>query len=153
MNTYSIIRLRHFRVYAPEIPDALLEFSSVPSDCIPIQAMAISDGWRIGIPLDPSPEPPLVPVPQSFEAYLSTIPDHEQKHLVRWHTYGATIQELIARIPSFDEILLVSDGGAIDVYGSYGWILSDCGGNRLAHGTGPAYGHDPNSYRAEISGC
>jgi hypothetical protein len=50
---------------------------------------------------------------------------------------------------SLPDILLVSDGGAKDEYGSYGWVLGLSDGTRLVHGFGTVYGHNPNSYRAE----
>jgi hypothetical protein len=37
--------------------------------------------------------------------------------------------------------------------GTFGWIIGTTTGNRLASGSGPVFGFDPRSYRAETYGC
>jgi hypothetical protein len=45
------------------------------------------------------------------------------------------------------------DGGAMDDYGSFGWVVSTKEGDRLATGSGSVFGSDPRSYRAEGHGA
>jgi hypothetical protein len=49
--------------------------------------------------------------------------------------------------------MLVTDGGALETTGSFGWIIGTKTGTRLAAGSGPVFGFDPRSYRAETYGC
>jgi hypothetical protein len=36
---------------------------------------------------------------------------------------------------------------------TFGWIIGTTCGTRLAAGSGPVFGFNPRSYRAETSGC
>jgi hypothetical protein len=49
--------------------------------------------------------------------------------------------------------MLVTDGGAAANMGTFGWIIGTNDGARLASGSGPVFGFDPRSYRAETYGC
>jgi hypothetical protein len=49
--------------------------------------------------------------------------------------------------------MLVTDGGAAENMGTFGWIIGTTDGVRLASGSGPVFGFDPRSYRAETYGC
>ena len=150
---YSFLRLCRYRVYTHESPETLVDFSTLPSDCVPISTTAITDGWLISSPHAISSALTIDSPPQTFPEYIHALPDHERCCLLRYDTFGYDIHDIIARISTFDDYLLVSDGGAIDKYGSHSWVLSDIGGNRWATGSGAAFGLDPKSYRAEISGC
>jgi hypothetical protein len=56
-------------------------------------------------------------------------------------------------ISTLDDIILVSDGGAIADYASFGWVIAASDGSRLAKGFGSVFGYDPRSYRAEAHGA
>jgi hypothetical protein len=49
--------------------------------------------------------------------------------------------------------MLVTDGGAAANMGTFGWIIGTNDGARLASGSGPVFGFDPRSYRAETYRC
>jgi hypothetical protein len=51
------------------------------------------------------------------------------------------------------QIIVVSDGGAVQNYGSFGWVIGHKDGRRLAQGSGSAFGFDPKSYWAEGYGA
>ena len=148
---YDTLSYRRSRVYnSTFLP--LCSGSTLPPDCIPIDAIRISDGWRIG-PYNSLSTPTLPDLPLSFHEYLATLPDHERSLLLRFQFTTTDIHDIVSRITTFDDIILVSDGGAIYDYGSFGWTLGDVGGSRFAQGSGAVFGHAPNSYRAEITGC
>jgi hypothetical protein len=56
-------------------------------------------------------------------------------------------------IQDLRDLYVVSDGGAVDDHGSYGWVIGLSNGTCLAQGHGVVYGHDPCSYRAEGYGA
>ena len=138
-NVYSF----HSVAVAPELP----------IDCLPIDADLIADGYRIrvcGSLVDPPSLPYLSSL--SFREYLGRQEDHESCALLRFDTLGRDIHDVVDDIKSFDDIVLVSDGGVDKKCGSFGWILGKTNGERLAQGSGSVFGYDPSSYRSEISG-
>jgi hypothetical protein len=68
-------------------------------------------------------------------------------------TTTTTATTTCALITDLRDVILVSDGGAMDDHGSFGWVLGQQNGTRLAHGFGSVFGHDPRSYRAEGYGA
>ena len=51
-----------------------------------------------------------------------------------------------------DQFKAASDGSVVGTDGTFGWVISDPEGNRLAKGLGRAFGHPMSSYRAEAFG-
>jgi hypothetical protein len=49
--------------------------------------------------------------------------------------------------------MLVTDGGATDNMGTFGWITGTTNGLRFAAGSNPVFEVDLHSYRAETYGC
>jgi hypothetical protein len=113
----------------------------------------IRDGLRVRVP-----DPPLSPsVPdhstKSFSAYISRQPEHLSTLFPRWRFIAKLIQEFYHLISDLSQVLVATDGGATDDYGSFGWVIALKSGQRLAQGQGITFGYDPRSYRAENYGC
>ena len=127
--------------------------SDLPDDIIPVDIQDIADGWQISnvrfrYPIPPVPEPV-----QTFQEYVESRPDYESLLLLRHELLGGDIFDIGKHLKNLDNIILVSDGGALAQYGSYGWVLGTKDGKRLAQGSGAAFGFDPRSYRAEGYGA
>jgi hypothetical protein len=54
---------------------------------------------------------------------------------------------------NLSNILLVTNGAAVNNMGAFGWIIGTKTGTQLATGSGPVFGFDPWSYRAKTDGC
>ena len=67
--------------------------------------------------------------------------------------FDRNIHEIVSVLQESELYLLVSDSGADRKCGSVGWTLGCPDGGRLAQGWGSVFGYNPQSYRAEISGC
>jgi exonuclease III len=124
-----------------------------PDDGIPVDCSATADGWRIPGSLaviPPTISPGLSP---TFDAYIDQQPDHIAALLPRLNWYCQDVFDFCDQAADLSAILLVTDGGAANNMGSFGWIIGTLSGTRLASGSGPVFGFDPRSYRAETYGC
>ena len=91
------------------------------------------------------PEPP--PTPTSLPALVETLDPWEQ-YLLRDLEFLVPEQTIWDAVSSH-QCIFASDGSAPKTRGSFAWVLSDTGGNRLAQCSGPVFGHKISSYRAE----
>jgi hypothetical protein len=89
----------------------------------------------------------------SFTKYIQSLPDHESLLLQHVELCGQTIYDVCDALQPLSDIILVSDGGSMDDYGSFGWVISTKEGDRVAKGSGSVFGSDPRSYRAEGHGA
>ena len=93
------------------------------------------------------PVPPPPPTPISIMDMIDKMDEWEQ-HLLRDLVLLEPEPAIWTALTTM-ECIFVSDGSAPEPRGSFGWILSDPDGNRLAECSGPAFGIKPNSYRTE----
>jgi exonuclease III len=125
----------------------------LPIDSIPVDITDIDVGWymfQTTNPSNPPDEPNAFP---SFSEYLQSLPDHECLLLQRYEILCDDVYDLCTNLQNISEIVLVSDGGAAFDCGSYGWVMCNQDGTRLARGSGSVFGFDPRSYRAEGHGA
>ena len=147
---YAVLRPVRFRIFSFGFK---LKTLDLPDDCSPVDCSATSDGWRISR-YHPISIPEMLPMSDpTFEDYLDGIPEFERCQLLRYTLYDHTVSEVVHTLQQCDTYLLVSDRGADRKCGSYCWTLGCTDGRRLAQGWGSVFGFDPQSYRAEISGC
>jgi hypothetical protein len=125
----------------------------LPSDAIPVDISDIDDGWYMFDPMVPAPTLDQTVQFPSFREYLQELPDHQSLLLQRYEICCESIYDVCAKLQSLSGVILVSDGGALDDCGSYGWVISLSDGTRLARGSGSVFGYDPRSYRAEGHGA
>jgi hypothetical protein len=118
-----------------------------------VECSETSDGWRIpGLPsavLTPLP-PAIAP---TFDIFIDQQPEHIAALLphIQWHCHDA--YNFCSQASDLSHTLLVTDRGAADNMGTFGWIIGTTSGTRLATGSGPVFGFNPRSYRAETYGC
>jgi hypothetical protein len=129
------------------------DIQNLPTDAIPVDVTDIDVGWymfdtvaSVSLELD------LVAFP-TFVEYLQSQPEYESLLLQRFEIFDEDIYAVCEQLRVLSEIILVSDGGAIDNYGSYGWVVSTKEGTKIAQGSGSVFGCDPRSYRAEGYGA
>jgi hypothetical protein len=127
--------------------------SNFPTDAIPVDIIDIDDGWYM---FDPSPvqtSPPASIMVKSLSEYFLDLPEHEAVLLQHWKFLTGDVFDFCSSISTLDNIILISGGGAIDDYASFGWVIGASDGSRLAQGFGSVFGYDPRSYRAEAHGA
>jgi hypothetical protein len=95
----------------------------------------------------------LSPIHATFSAYLNALPEHESSILTNYALLQGDAVATCALISDLQDVILVSDGGAMDNHGLFGWVLGLQNGTCLAHGFGIVFGHKPRSYRAEGYGA
>lgn len=127
--------------------------STLPDDAVPVDISDIDEGWYMFTPLVPTGAiQDQIDCP-SFSEYVQSLPDHESLLLQRVELCSESIFDVCKKLQALSEIILVSDGGAVDDYGSYGWVVGNLDGERIAKGSGSVFGNDPRSYRAEGHGA
>jgi hypothetical protein len=89
----------------------------------------------------------------TFAEYLQGQPEHESLLLHWFKIFAEDIYAVCEQIRVLSEIILVSNGGAIDNYSSYCWVVSTKEGIKIAQGSGSVFGCNPQSYRAEGYGA
>jgi hypothetical protein len=126
---------------------------NLPEDAIPGDVTDIDVGWYMFDTALPAPlEMNLVAFP-TFAEYLQSQPEHKSLLLQRFELFAEDIFAVCEQIRVLSKIILVSDGGAINDYGSYGWVVSMQEGNKIAQGSGSVFWCNPHSYRAEGYGA
>jgi exonuclease III len=124
-----------------------------PSDGIPVDVTETSYGWLIPGNLAFAPSIPPTPPAPTFDDYINQQPEHIATLLPRINWYCQDAYEFCSLASDLNTIILVTDGGANDSMGTFGWVIGTTNGTRLASGSGPVFGFDPRSYRAETYGC
>ena len=111
-------------------------------------AGASLDSRRPSFPLHP-----FLLLAPTFDDFIDQQPEHIATLLPRINWYCEDIYNFCQQANDLSQLLLVCDGGAADNMGTFGWIIGTITGVRLASGSGPVFGFDPRSYRAETYGC
>jgi hypothetical protein len=86
--------------------------------------------------------------PRTFTDYLATL-DQWERLLFDHLDLTVSPYEIIATLDSHEAIYSASDGSIKDYQGSFGWLLSSPDGTVIIKCSGPAYGKQMKSYRAE----
>ena len=151
-NQFYVHRLVRHRVFAHDPIELDLD-NNEDGFPIPVDITRITDGIRISsYPMDDY-APPDDSIPTNFLDHLKSLPAHEAVLLQHFDLLVGDVATLCTLMADITKVILVSDGGAVHDYGSYGWVLGLDDGTRLARGWGKVFGHDPKSYRAEGYGA
>jgi hypothetical protein len=146
-STHSILS-----IFQQPYMDAL-HISQVPATPVPINICPIADGYcTTRNQQEEWPSPPQL-VNLTFSTYLNALPEHESLLLTHYALLQGYAVATCALITNLSDVILVSDGGAMDNHGLFGWVLGLQDGTRLAHANGIVYGHEPRSYCAEGYGA
>jgi hypothetical protein len=79
------------------------------------------------------------------------LSDQWEKVLLSHVVLAFSPQDIILKL-SDSSFTACSDGSAISKQGTFGWVLALPDKTRLASGSGPVDGHEPQSFRAEAQG-
>ncbi len=124
-----------------------------PADGIPLDCTPIFDGWRIPGNFSPSPQLHVKPIAATFDEFINPQPEHIAALLPRIRWYCQDVYDFCNKASDLNNILLVTDGGALETTGSFGWSIGTNTRIQQADGSGPVFGFDPRLYRAETYGC
>jgi hypothetical protein len=116
----------HQRIDHQNFSDKRTSYKKVtlPIDAIPVDISDIDEGWYMFSPMPPDEEESNTMAFPSFTEYVQSLPDHESLLLQQMELRGQSIYEVCDTMQSLSDIILVSDGGAMDDYGSFGWVVS-----------------------------
>jgi hypothetical protein len=123
--------------------------NALPAAAVPVDAsIPTADAYRMEFHYNQWALPPPPPVPsQELTDYASSL-DLWEKTLLEGLTLLVDQTELFQALQSTN-FIIASDGSQQAHRASFGWILSNPDGHRLATCKGPCLGARPNSYRAE----
>lgn len=144
MFTFYVHHKERHRVFSFSSFDSM---DNLPDDTMPVDILDIDEGWRTNqiqqLTYDADDDASDC---STFQAFLTTLPPHKKPLLAHYELLHDNIFNTCHLMSNPKDILLVSDGGAVNHLGSFGWILGLQDGTRLAHGSGIAFGQDPHSF-------
>jgi hypothetical protein len=152
-NTYATFRHNGLNFYRPSSTQHHRTYAQLPERARPAEVEFGGDGrWLLrGQPLR-SCSIPTIPTSATatFDLFINTL-DPWETELLRQITLTVDPYSVcLALTPGFRA---VSDGSVSrQHHGSFGWVVSSSGGERLAVGMGPVRGRRPHSFRAEAYG-
>ena len=103
-----------------------------PADGIPLDCTPIFDGWRIPGNFSPSPQLHVKPIAATFDEFIDQQPEHIAALLPRIRWYCQDVYDFCEHASDLPKIMLVTDGGAADNMGTFGWIIGTTDGLQLA---------------------
>jgi hypothetical protein len=141
---YKIYPLQRHRKYSVT-PHG--KVPSLPSDAYPVSIEFHPHSIKV------KRSPGLFPVfaaspPRTFTDYLATL-DQWERILFDHLDLTVSPYEIIATLDSHEAIYSANDASVKDYQGSFGWLLSSPDGTITLKCSGPAYGKQMKSYRAE----
>jgi hypothetical protein len=118
----------------------------MPDNAVPVDVIDNGITWRVHPHHNIWESQTLIPEPQN--AYMETQSMEAWEKQLLQHMEILVPMETITHHTQH-QLIIASDGSVQDHRASFGWIIATPGGNRLAKCSGPAYGYNPSSYRAE----
>ena len=115
----------------------------------PVDIRRTFDGWHIAKYSKILPPPP-TPLSTTFHEYCSNLEPWESNLLTNASLNFPPEEKMLYL--STQAFRACSDGSAVSLQGTFGWVLALPDKTRLAFGAGPVDGHDPNSFWAEGQG-
>jgi hypothetical protein len=121
----------------------------LPEDASPTDVMDTEDGWRISEHLPMMTKTTQRETPETFLEYLLAQDEHISQYYtqIEFLSMPVTIYELIK---SSNKIHIATDGGAVSLKGSIGFVFADENGTVLLTCFGQPSGNNPLSFWSEI---
>jgi hypothetical protein len=122
---------------------------SIPDDTVPTDVMDTETGWRIS-----SHSPMKTPV--TTRKINTTFMDFllcQEEHITQYYAeidFQMVPQRIYELFKSTQNVYIATDGGAIPLKGSIGFVFADEEGNILLTCYGQPSGNDPLSFESEI---
>jgi hypothetical protein len=123
----------------------------LPEDASPTDVMDTENGWRISthLPMRTTQKEHQSTRTETFMEYLMK----QEEHITQYYTqieFLSVPMEIYELIKSPKKIKIATDGGAIPLKGSLGFVFADEEGTILLTCFGQPAGNDPLSFRSEI---
>ena len=135
-------RRRHWDIYPLlAFTESKLPKNAIPLDRVGTNQVRKSSGWKKENTPDREP-------PQSFEEYISQLPEWEKSLIEQIWFNESTRLSFMEMLNSGDELLAASDGGVAEPHRYFGWVI----GTKeeiLCTCAGPTHGWPLSSMRAE----
>ena len=121
----------------------------LPDDASPTDVMDTEDGWRVSTHLPMMTRNTQRKTSETLKEYIMTQEDHISQYYtqIEFLSPPVTIYELLK---SSNKVHIATDGGAIPLKGSLGFVFADNEGTILLTCFGQPSGNDPLSFRSEI---
>jgi hypothetical protein len=121
----------------------------LPEDAVPIEAMDTEEGWRMSGQLILMKTTKTGTRKETFQEYIRS----QEEYISQYYTqieFLSTPIEIYKLFKSTRKVLIATDGGAIPMKGSIGFVFADEDGNILLTFFGQPAGDNPLSFRSEI---
>jgi hypothetical protein len=123
--------------------------SRLPEDASPTDVMDTEDGWRVSQHLPMITRNTHKETPATFMEYLMA----QEEHIKQYYTqieFLSVPSKIYKILQSSNKIHIATDGGAIPLKGSIGFVFADEDGTILLTCFGQPSGNYPLSFRSEI---
>jgi hypothetical protein len=123
----------------------------LPEDAVPKDVMDTEEGWRMSFnqPMMKKEKEMDKKEPVTFMEYVS----YQQEHISQYYEhieFSIVPIRIYELLKSSHRINIATDGGAIPLKGSLGFVFADTEGNILLSCYGQPSGNNPLSFRSEI---
>jgi hypothetical protein len=101
--------------------------TTLPDDSVPVTDIEeLFEGFQFSIPTQASPEAPINETTiETFSDYVRTLPDWEQQLISSTReSTDETESTLNKLLTTAEDLFLVTDGGANDGHGYFGWVIA-----------------------------
>jgi hypothetical protein len=122
---------------------------SLPEDALPTDIMDTKEGWRISGHLPMMEKETIREEEDTSMAYLRTQEEHITQYYTQIEFLSVPIK-IYELLKSTNKVHIATDGGAIPLKGSIGFVIADDKGTILLTCFGQPSGNDPLSFRSEI---
>jgi hypothetical protein len=124
--------------------------TELPEDAVPIEAMDTEEGWRMSGQLILMKSTKTRTRKDTFQEYITS----QEEFISQYYTqieFLSTPIEIYELFKSTRKVLIIAtDGGAIPMKGSIGFVFADADGTILLTCFGQPAGDNPLSFRSEI---
>jgi hypothetical protein len=130
--------------YVPAETNKLL-----PEDAVPVDAMDTNNGWRMLGQLLIINKEKTRTRKETFQKYIR----HQEEHISQYYTQLEFLTVPIKKyelLKTTKKVLIATDGGAIPMKGSIGFVIANEDGNILLMCFGQQAGNNPLSFGSEI---
>jgi hypothetical protein len=121
----------------------------LPADAVPTDVMDTEEGWKVSGHLPMMTWEKKTVNNETFMDYLLSQEEHISQYYTQIEFLMVPI-EIYELLKSTKKVLIATDGGAIPLKGSIGFVFADEDGNIMLTCFGQPSGNDPLSFRSEI---
>jgi hypothetical protein len=121
----------------------------LPEDAVPVDVMDTNNGWRMSGQLQIINKEKTKTRKDTFQKYIRHEEEHISQYYMQLEFLTVTIK-IYKLLKTTKKVLIATDGGAIPMKGSIGFVIADEDGNILLTCFGQQAGNNPISFRPKI---